>query len=315
MKNGRVDKYLFEGGYAQASVAGSTTDNFAFFYYNKDHLGSIREVVDANGNIRQVTNYYPYKYNGKELDRMHGLDTYDYGARQHDPILARWDRMDPLCEKYYNISPYVYCANNPVKYIDEHGDSLTIDEQSVLAIYNGLEDGSHVHMKFNNGVLDPSSISDVASNSNDTFLQDLYEIANDNRMVELCTNTNNRYLMNGQIISEEWNTPYEFDDNDLDDSALSLLRESGQPIGRHIQGNLGQTLFSNYGIKRSINGNIQIIINSKGNINAQSIGIAHEFAHVLLYLRGKPSGHGEPGVDEFVYGRATMMSKRLGYDY
>lgn len=52
-----------------------------------------------------------------------------------------------------------------------------------------------------------------------------------------------------------------------------------------------------------------------GNINAQSIGIAHEFAHVLLYLRGKPSGHGEPGVDEFVYGRATMMSKRLGYDY
>ena len=137
MKNGRVDKYLFEGGYAQASVAGSTTDSFAFFYYNKDHLGSIREVVDANGNIRQVTNYYPfgapyadspvnpdhqpYKYNGKELDRMHGLDTYDYGARQHDPILARWDRMDPLCEKTPGISPYVYCKDNPVKFVDIDG--------------------------------------------------------------------------------------------------------------------------------------------------------------------------------------------------
>ena len=36
MRNGKIDKYLFEGGYAQASVAGSTTDNFAFFYYNKD---------------------------------------------------------------------------------------------------------------------------------------------------------------------------------------------------------------------------------------------------------------------------------------
>ena len=137
MKNGRVDKYLFEGGYAQASVAGSTTDNFAFFYYNKDHLGSIREVVDANGNIRQVTNYYPfgapyadspvnpdhqpYKYNGKELDRMHGLDTYDYGARQHDPILARWDRMDPLCEKNPDVTPYHYCHNNPVNRIDADG--------------------------------------------------------------------------------------------------------------------------------------------------------------------------------------------------
>ena len=92
MKNGRVDKYLFEGGYAQASVATSTTDKFAFYYYNRDHLGSIREVVDANGNIRQVTNYYPfgapyadspvnpdhqpYKYNGKELDLMQvfGMD-------------------------------------------------------------------------------------------------------------------------------------------------------------------------------------------------------------------------------------------------
>ena len=166
MKNGRVDKYLFEGGYAQASVAGSTTDSFAFFYYNKDHLGSIREVVDANGNIRQVTNYYPfgapyadspvnpdhqpYKYNGKELDRMHGLDTYDYGARQHDPILARWDRMDPLCEKYYGTSPYVYCGDNPVKYIDEHGDSLSLsgsedDVNLTLRVYNqGL--GGYYHV-------------------------------------------------------------------------------------------------------------------------------------------------------------------------
>ena len=52
---------------------------------------------------------------------MHGLDTYDYGARQYDPILARWDRMDPLCEKYYNISPYVYCRDNPAIRIDIDG--------------------------------------------------------------------------------------------------------------------------------------------------------------------------------------------------
>ena len=136
MKNGKVDKYLFEGGYAQASVASSTTDNFAFYYYNQDHLGNIHEVVDASGAVKQVTNYYPfgapyaestaadfqpYKYNGKELDKMHGLNTYDYGARQHDPILARWDRIDPLAEKYYNVSPYVYCHNNPINAIDPNG--------------------------------------------------------------------------------------------------------------------------------------------------------------------------------------------------
>ena len=68
--------------------------------------------------------------NGKELDRMHGLDTYVYGARQYDPVLGRWDRVDPLCEKYYDISPYAYCGNNPVRYIDPDGRYIISKEQA-----------------------------------------------------------------------------------------------------------------------------------------------------------------------------------------
>jgi hypothetical protein len=52
---------------------------------------------------------------------MHGLNTYDYGARQYNPVTARWDRVDPLCEKYYSVSPYAYCGNNPMRYIDPDG--------------------------------------------------------------------------------------------------------------------------------------------------------------------------------------------------
>ena len=63
----------------------------------------------------------PYKYNGKELDLMHGLNTYDYGARQYNPVTGRWDRMDPLSEKYYNVSPYNYCMNNPIMFLDPDG--------------------------------------------------------------------------------------------------------------------------------------------------------------------------------------------------
>jgi RHS repeat-associated protein len=37
-----------------------------------------------------------YKYNGKELDRMHGLDLYDYGARNYDPAIGRWKAMYPF---------------------------------------------------------------------------------------------------------------------------------------------------------------------------------------------------------------------------
>ncbi|MBP8966400.1 MAG: hypothetical protein KBG33_03260 [Paludibacteraceae bacterium] len=52
---------------------------------------------------------------------MHGYDTYDYGARGMYPALMRFITPDPLAEKYYNTSPYVYCMNNPLKYIDPMG--------------------------------------------------------------------------------------------------------------------------------------------------------------------------------------------------
>ncbi|MBR4482249.1 MAG: RHS repeat-associated core domain-containing protein [Prevotella sp.] len=156
VRNGKIDKYLFDGGYAQATASG-TTDKFTFYYQNKDHLGTVRETVTSTGAMKQRVNYYPfggqfvdtlkvmiwnrdfqqYKYNGKEFDGTFGLNTYDYGARQHDPILARWDRIDPLCEKYYGISPYAYCADNPVKYIDPDGSTI------IPVVYNSIDENAH----------------------------------------------------------------------------------------------------------------------------------------------------------------------------
>lgn len=57
---------------------------------------------------------------------MHGLNTYDYGARQYYPLFAQWDRVDPLCEKYYNVSPYAYCHNNPINFVDMDGRDIVI---------------------------------------------------------------------------------------------------------------------------------------------------------------------------------------------
>ena len=64
------------------------------------------------------------KYNGKELDRKNGLDWYDYGARMYDAALGRWHAVDPMSEKYYSISSYVYGLNTPHNCIDPDGQKI-----------------------------------------------------------------------------------------------------------------------------------------------------------------------------------------------
>jgi RHS repeat-associated protein len=70
--------------------------------------------------------YQPYKFGGKELDAMYGLNWSDFESRYYDGITARFTAMDLLCEKYPWISPYAYCANNPVNAIDPTGEDFII---------------------------------------------------------------------------------------------------------------------------------------------------------------------------------------------
>ena len=326
-EDGTAKCLLTEEGYV-------SLDDRECHYYLKDHQGNNRVLVNKNGGVEEINHYYPfggvfaseenvqpYKYNGKELDTKKGLNWYDYGARMYDAAVGRFTTTDRFAEKYYSMSSYQYGGNNPVGNIDINGDSIVISKPNfadfVGAIYNGLEGGNLV-MKFNNGVLDPTSIEQQAKESSDFFLQDLYEIATNEKMVEISFSDKNTYLMNGQLTNERFNVPMDDNSADLGTDYEKQLQAMGEPLGRGIRGNLGQTLVPNNGLmsgKRSTNGNVQVIINKNGSLNHRTVGLAHEFAHVILYLRNKPFGHTQPGVDTFVYGRASLMSKRLGYDY
>ena len=74
---------------------------------------------------------------------MHGLDWYDYGARHMDGM--RFTTIDPLAEKYYEVSPYAYCANNTIKNIDPNGKekkSYLSDEETKKSDYNLYPDNT-----------------------------------------------------------------------------------------------------------------------------------------------------------------------------
>ena len=104
-------------------------------YYHSDHLGSANWITDALGHEMQYIHYAPYgdlidnqmastyderyKFTGKERDAESGYDF--FGARYLWSITGHWLSVDPLADKYPNISPYAYCNWNPVILVDVTG--------------------------------------------------------------------------------------------------------------------------------------------------------------------------------------------------
>ncbi len=159
-RNGKLDKILTPEGYIDKNKNGS----FVYHYYLKDHQGNNRIVIDQDGTVEQVNHYYPFgalwgtskesgstqafKFGDKELDRMYGLDLYDFLSRMLDPVLGRFTTMDPHAENYYSHSPYAYCGNDPINrtdpdgrdwYKDNRGNYLWTRSSSSTYMYDDVE--------------------------------------------------------------------------------------------------------------------------------------------------------------------------------
>jgi len=153
-----LTKVLTPEGYVDYATPGKP-----YCYFRKDHLGSIREVDIYLGNDRKVvqkTQYYPsgtpflesfkageqpYKFTGKEMITMHGLNWQDYGARWLDNVRLQWTSVDPLAENHYDVSPYAYCMNNPINNIDPLGlDTVNINSKTPIKKGDVMVEGKNV---------------------------------------------------------------------------------------------------------------------------------------------------------------------------
>jgi len=151
-----LKRILTPEGYVQtySSTPMNYIGNWSYVYLLKDHLGNTRAnltsyYLSSNTNKTYTASgqidYYsfgmercleggtsgfsptynsgsiPYLFGGKEIDRMNGLNQYDFTGRWYDPTIGRWGTVDPLAELDYSVSPYAYCKNNPVNRIDPDG--------------------------------------------------------------------------------------------------------------------------------------------------------------------------------------------------
>ena len=308
--NGNVTKYVYT----------STGQKLRAVYY----------TAMPNVRVGMGMDYYPFglpigdlcrngglqrfKYNGKEFDEMHGLNTYDYGARQYNPVLARWDRMDPLCERYYNVSPYAYCANNPVKFIDSDGKKIKLSGDVLLAldaIKTTLPQNLRSFVELRDNLINADALrkglSIMEGNPSDNY-KALYEISSDNRTVELSI-VGKAIAINssGKTSKDLINFgPTEFFPADGFGNKAEWITQGGTSLSLAPKTHLWtewdmsqRAKLTPEQLQFSSNENYQVQINKSLFDHEETLvngaqAITHElYGHILFMLRGWDSCHGE----------------------
>ena len=225
--------YAYRGGtlsLAQAVTDEGTIQSAGVNYFIRDHLGSVRAVVDHTGKTVERNDYYPfggrhensalsllatnrYKFGGKESLEPVSLDMLDFGARFYDPRIVRWNTQDPLAEKYFSLSPYNYCAGNPITLVDPTGmvmDDYRLKKNGEIELMKKTNDNYDViYAENEKGEVDLSKSIQIDKNiisskqigmkifNGEIYPYDQYEISNDQQAQNIFS-----FVANNSVV--EW---------------------------------------------------------------------------------------------------------------
>ena len=132
LEDGKNPRSYHDWGYVEWLSDGTVR----YYWYERDHQGSVRMVRDNGFGVAQsmaytasglpVTRIYSgtgdwHLHTGKAWQETGGLAWYDNRARWYDPVTMRFLSPDPLADKCHDISPWAWCSNNPLRYSDPTG--------------------------------------------------------------------------------------------------------------------------------------------------------------------------------------------------
>ena len=121
-----------------------------------DYSGFGKRLESSTGSLNR------YRFSGKEEQSQTVPGWQDFGARMYDPDLARWTTPDPLADQYPGISPYAYCAGDPVNFVDPEGESWGKFFKVGKKVYKTAKAGKKIDVKD----LLEGEVLDIVDNAN-----------------------------------------------------------------------------------------------------------------------------------------------------